>query len=136
AGLIEKVANMYEELVQSNVDIALSEEELASSVGIEKIIDGLDESLEEVEVAIEQEVVVPKGGSEHKRRRRKLKKYRNKYIKDFLPRKQKYEEAQEIFDGRNSFSKTDNDATFMCMKEDPMKNRELKPGYNVQVASN
>lgn len=23
----------------------------------------------------------------------------------------------------------------MCMKEDPMKNRELKPGYNLQVAS-
>lgn len=37
--------------------------------------------------------------------------------------------------GRNSFSKTDIDATFMCMKEDPMKNRELKPGYNLQVAS-
>ncbi|GAA4060968.1 hypothetical protein GCM10022410_05040 [Amphibacillus indicireducens] len=53
----------------------------------------------------------------------------------FPPRKQKYEEANELFDGRNSFSKTDTDATFMCMKEDPMKNRELKPGYNLQVAS-
>src|SRR5699024_9067928 len=136
ANLNKKVADLYEELVQLNVDIALSEEELETSDGIEKIVDGLDESLEKVEVAIEEEVVVPKGGSEHKRRRRTLKKYRNKCTKDFLPRKQKYEEAQDIFDGRNSFSKTDTDATFMCMKEDPMKNRELKPGYNVQVASN
>ena len=63
------------------------------------------------------------------------KKHRNKCANDFLPRKQKYEEANELFDGRNSFSKTDTDATFMCMKEDPMKNRELKPGYNLQVAS-
>ena len=136
AGLIKKVSELYEELVQLNVDIALSEEELETSNGIEKIVDSLDESLEEVELAIEEEKVVPKGGSEHKRRRRTLKKHRNKCVKDFLPRKQNYEEAQEIFDGRNSFSKTDHDATFMCMKEDPMKNRELKPGYNLQVASN
>ena len=42
--------------------------------------------------------------------------------KDYLPRTQKYEEAERIFDGRNSFSKTDHDATFMRMKEDPMMN--------------
>ena len=134
--LNKKVAYLYEELVQLHVDIALSEEELETSDGIERIMDSLDESLEEVEFAIEEEKVVPKGGSVHKRRRRTLKKHRNKCANDFLPRKQNYEEAQEIFDGRNSFSKTDPDATFMCMKEDPMKNRELKPGYNLQVASN
>lgn len=33
---------------------------------------------------------------------------------------------------RNSFSKTDKDATFMRMKEDAMKNGQLKPAYNVQ----
>lgn len=31
-----------------------------------------------------------------------------------------------------SFSKTDHDATFMRMKEDAMKNGQLKPAYNVQ----
>ena len=31
--------------------------------------------------------------------------------------------------------KADHDATFMCMKEDPMMNRELKPGYNLQIAT-
>ena len=35
--------------------------------------------------------------------------------------------------GRNSYSKTDHDATFMRMKDDHMKNAQLKPGYNVQV---
>lgn len=130
------MSDLYDELVQLKVDIALAEEELETSDGIEKIVAGLEESLEEVEAAIEEEKVVPEGGSQHKRRRRTLKKHRNKCVKDFLPRKQNYEEAQETFDGRNSFSKTDTDATFMCMKEDPMKNRELKPGYNLQVASN
>lgn len=34
---------------------------------------------------------------------------------------------------RNSYSKTDHDATFMHMKEDHMRNSQLKPGYNVQI---
>ena len=34
--------------------------------------------------------------------------------------------------GHNSFAKTDTDATFMRMKEDAMRNGQLKPAYNVQ----
>ncbi|WP_209019086.1 hypothetical protein [Peptoniphilus raoultii] len=37
-------------------------------------------------------------------------------------------------DYRNSYSKTDHDATFMRMKEDHMKNGQLKPAYNIQLA--
>lgn len=37
---------------------------------------------------------------------------------------------------RNSYSKTDPDATFMHMKDDHMNNSQLKPGYNVQFAVN
>ena len=40
-----------------------------------------------------------------------------------------------MFGGRNSYSKTDPDATFMRMKEDHMLNGQLKPGYNVQVGT-
>ncbi|MFP3514201.1 IS5/IS1182 family transposase, partial [Peribacillus sp. SIMBA_075] len=39
------------------------------------------------------------------------------------------------FGGRNSFSKTDPDATFMRMKDDHMKNGQLKAAYNVQMAT-
>ena len=35
---------------------------------------------------------------------------------------------------RNSYSKTDLEATFMRMKEDHMQNGQLKPAYNVQIA--
>ena len=34
----------------------------------------------------------------------------------------------------NSYSKTDLEATFMRMKEDHMRNGQLKPAYNVQIA--
>ena len=37
---------------------------------------------------------------------------------------------------RNSYSKTDNDATFMHMKDDHMMNGQLKPAFNVQHAVN
>ncbi len=36
---------------------------------------------------------------------------------------------------RNGYSKTDSDATFMRMKDDYMKNGQLKAGYNIQVAT-
>ena len=134
--LNQKVSDLYEELIQSEVNLCLSQEQLEDSSGIEALVEAIEEELAQVEQVIAEEKQVPKGGSVHKRRRRTLKKYRNKCIKDLLPRKQKYEQDQETFQGRNSFSKTDPDATFMCMKEDPMKNRELKPGYNLQVASN
>lgn len=47
----------------------------------------------------------------------------------------KYNEQETILAGRNSFSKTDTDATFMRMKEDHMKNGQLKPGYNLQIST-
>lgn len=37
---------------------------------------------------------------------------------------------------RNSYAKTDHGATFMRMKEDHMRNGQLKPGYNIQIAVN
>ena len=48
-----------------------------------------------------------------------------------------YEEKLAVMGtNRNSYSKTDPDATFMRMKEDHMRNGQLKPGYNVQIGVN
>jgi transposase len=49
----------------------------------------------------------------------------------------KYEQQEKIIgENRSSYSKTDTDATFMRMKEDHMKNGQLKPAYNVQISTN
>jgi transposase len=49
----------------------------------------------------------------------------------------RYEQQEKILgEHRKSYSKTDTDATFMRMKEDHMKNGQLKPGYNLQLSSN
>ena len=56
--------------------------------------------------------------------------------KDCLPRLEKYEEQKEVLDGRNSYSKTDPDATCMRMKEDRGAEKAWpKPAYNVQLGS-
>lgn len=54
-------------------------------------------------------------------------------MQEFLEKQTKYDRYNKTFAGRNSFSKTDTDATFMHMKEDHMRNSQLKPGYNVQI---
>ena len=66
---------------------------------------------------------------------KKLAKAVKKMQEDYLPRQQKYEAQEKKFKGRSSYSKTDVDATFMRMKEDHMKNGQLKPGYNVQIGT-
>ena len=52
-----------------------------------------------------------------------------------LAKLKQYTNDIHICGNRNSFSKTDHDATFMHMKEDYMRNGQLKPGYNVNVAT-
>lgn len=52
-------------------------------------------------------------------------------LMSLLEKRRKY---LKTFNDRNSFSKADNDATFMRMKEDYMRNGELKAGYNIQIA--
>lgn len=56
-------------------------------------------------------------------------------VDQWLTRLKQYTNDIHICGKRNSYSKTDHDATFMHMKEDHMRNGQLKPGYNVNVAT-
>lgn len=47
----------------------------------------------------------------------------------------KYEQQNRALGNRNSYSKTDKDATFMRMKDDVMQNGQLKAGYNLQIST-
>jgi transposase len=70
-----------------------------------------------------------------KERSKATSKQLKKLEEDYLPRLQKYEEQLEILGDRNSYSKTDTDAVFMRMKDDHMKNGQLKPAYNTQIST-
>jgi transposase len=53
-------------------------------------------------------------------------------LEEYLSKFKEYNQKVYTCGDRNSYSKTDTDATFMRMKEDAMKNGQLKPAYNVQ----
>ena len=66
---------------------------------------------------------------------RKLRRSVEKVRDESLPKLEEYGRHLETLGERNSYSKTDHDATFMRMKEDAMRNGQTKPGYNVQIAT-
>lgn len=53
-------------------------------------------------------------------------------LEEYLNKLKEYNQKLQICGERNSYSKTDTDATFMRMKEDAMGNGQLKAGYNIQ----
>ena len=53
-------------------------------------------------------------------------------LESYLDKLKEYTQKLYICGERNSYSKTDHDATFMRMKEDAMGNGQLKAGYNLQ----
>ncbi|WP_438763689.1 transposase [Enterococcus sp. AZ194] len=59
-----------------------------------------------------------------------------KLFQNFKERKGAYQKHRQLLGQRNSYSRTDPDATFMRMKDDHMKNGQLKAGYNLQIATN
>jgi transposase len=101
---------------------------------LEVVAEQLEEKVAELteEIKKEQDTKVRK---EMRQERSKWKKPLKLIRENFIPRLAQYEKQHEIFGDRNSYSKTYKDATFMRMKEDHMKNGQLKPGYNVQMAT-
>ena len=82
-------------------------------------------TIETINTALEEKKIAPE-----------VKKKLNYGKKNWENNVKRYEAQEEILGQRNSYSKTDPDATFMRMKEDHMMNGQLKPGYNVQISTN
>lgn len=55
-------------------------------------------------------------------------------LEAYIDKLKEYTKKLYICGERNSYSKTDPDATFMRLKEDAMLNGQLKPAYNLQHA--
>lgn len=124
----EKIKHQLNELWQYAQSVAASELDDTDPSGFDKI------DKEKVSQTIEKINEALKG---NKSADKKIKQKLN-YAKRHWPSAlEKYEQQEKILDGqRSSYSKTDPDATFMRMKEDHMKNGQLKPAYNVQISSN
>ncbi len=69
------------------------------------------------------------------RQSRKERKKQIRQLKEHADKLGEYDRQLEIMCDRNSYSKTDHDATFMRMKEDVMNNGQTKSGYNLQIGT-
>ena len=132
--LMEKCKELFKEIDKINDE----ENAKYGDNDLEELGDGspinaaaIEETVKKIDERLAQKPDSKKPDEETK----KLKKAKKTLENDYLPRMEKYEEQERILDQRNSFSKTDHDATFMRMKEDHMKNGQLKPGYNVQIGT-
>ena len=116
---------------------ALTEDEASPLTLEEQLTKTAFQLLEEVD-DLENSIAL-ETDKEKKRELKKQKSHKKNQAKliteDYLPRLQKYEQQREVLGERNSYSKTDPDATFMRMKDDHMKNGQLKAAYNVQLAT-
>jgi len=125
--LMKKVKELFKEIDQIN-----EEEDL------EYGDNDLDEVGEGKEINSEEIEALAKALSEKLKKKSADKKTKNalkKLTRDYIPRLKKYEKYQETLGERSSFSKTDEDATFMRMKGDSFRTSMLKPGYNVHIGT-
>lgn len=140
AKLQEKIDETYQHIqaiiLEENRE--LTREERSEEPTPEEKLDLLEETLAE-KVACEMEELEREDNSQARKEKRRalrpIKKLLKDVREDLRPRLKKYRDQNALFGDRNSYSKTDTDATFMRMKEDHMKNGQLKPGYNVQMAT-
>jgi transposase len=111
---IDKI-NADEEKVFGNKDLPEQERKGFDKEKIKKIVDKINKELKDKKISKEQA--------------RDEKKQLNRAI-ELLDRKIKYKQKREILGGRNSYSRTDNDAVAMLMKD----KLTVRPAYNEGIA--
>ena len=127
ARLLEKIKALL-----SQVDDAIAQDKAASDEAVSFTPEVLTEICAELRDTLSKEPApADKEGKASARQRRK----QVRELEEMADKLSEYDGRLEKLDGRNSYSKTDPDATFMRMKEDAMNNGQTKPGYNLQIGT-
>lgn len=123
----EKIKKQLSELWQYAQSVAASEMDDTDPSGFDKIdAEKVEQTIEKINEALKDKKVS-----------KTIKQKLNYAGKHFASNLKKYDEQEKIMgEGRSSYCKTDPSATFMRLKEDHMKNGQLKPAYNVQLSTN
>ena len=127
AKLMDKIRVLLEQ-----VDESIAQENAPQDTPVEFTPSMLSEIVDELKNALDRE---PAPVNKEQKKARGEKRKRIKELEAHREKLAEYEKHLEILGERNSYSKTDHDATFMRMKEDAMNNGQTKPGYNLQIAT-
>ncbi len=125
--LLEKIR-----VLLAQVDESIAQENAAEEQHVKVTPAMLSDILDEVRDGLARESQ-PTGKAQKKARREKERKV--KELEKHRDKLAEYDRHLETMGKRNSYSKTDPDATFLCMKEDAMENGQTKPGYNLQIST-
>lgn len=121
----ERIKNQLDELWKYTEEIAAEELKDNAPTSYEELKpEQVAKTIDEINTALKNKPVD-----------KKIKQKLNYAKKNWPKNLEKYEQQEKDLGGRNNYSKTDPDATFMRMKEDHMGNGQLKPGYNLQIST-
>ena len=127
ARLMEKIKALL-----SQVDDAIAQDKALTDEAVSFTPEVLTEICAELRDTLSKEPApTDKEGKASVRQRQK----QVRELEEMADKLSEYDGRLEKLDGRNSYSKTDPDATFMRMKEDAMNNGQTKPGYNLQIGT-
>jgi transposase len=122
-----KNADRYEAGQKEKIRVIIGELNRSEGTVFSEEGEGIPERAKEVRAYIEMKLETT-GGAGGSLSRKTLKTYRET-LKESVKELNVYEKQREIMGKRNSYSKTDQDATFMRMKDET-----LKAAYNAQIA--
>lgn len=129
----KKSVEKNKERLQSKIDVVLAEIGQAIESDLMYTDNQIDTKIDSQK--LEEKIQAINKNSKTEFLNKKQKKVVQKLENEQLPKLKEYEKHLEILGSRNSYSKTDTDATFMRMKEDHMNNGQLKPAYNIQIST-
>jgi transposase len=127
AKLLSKINVLMEQ-----IDETIAQDKAAENESVEFTAEAIAGLAGELKAALSAE---PSGKTKEEKKARRMKEKQVKELEKHAEKLSQYDNHLETMGERNSYSKTDKDATFMRMKEDAMNNGQTKPGYNLQIAT-
>ena len=126
-----KLINRIKALLEQ-IDESIAQENAEEGNGQSFTSEDLKNIAEELNRSLESE---PQPDTKEQKEKQKERRKQIRKLKEHADKLGEYDEKLRILGDRNSYSKTDHDATFMRMKEDAMNNGQTKPGYNLQIGT-
>ena len=114
------------------IDEVIAQDKAAEAERVEFTTDTLNTFIGELKDAL---AAKPEPADREQKKQHREKKKQLKELEKHRDKLNEYDSRLEQMGERNSMSKTDQDATFMRMKEDAMNNGQTKPGYNLQISA-
>lgn len=137
ANLLDKIKALLKQIDDADAQATARESERESPTPDElrQLANSINQALEaKAQDAQGKEAKKETKGEAKKGAKKEAKKMAGQLL-DYADKLEEYDRHLEIMGLRNSYSKTDHDATFMRMKDDAMHNGQTKPGYNLQIGS-